>query len=154
MERSSVGLRGVGWALGQASLLGVRSLDESKEPWRERLAELGPPPTSQTLAAHISPDATDAEPSLPQEPRRLWCIVETQVPGSAVLPLISDLKAFPRRSLESNKPGGLDCLYTSWNLSCLTLCWPRQPFRRLAIRSFMCLSMYSFIQQMFVEYLL
>lgn len=102
--------------------------------------------SGQTLAAHISPDATDAEPSLPQEPRRLWCIAETQVPRSAVLPLIPDLKAFPRRPLESNKPGGLDCLCTSLNPSCLlSLCWPCQPFHRLAIRSFMYLFMYSFI---------
>lgn len=107
--------------------------------------------SGQTFAAHISPDATDAEPSLPQEPRRLWCLVETQVPRSAVLPLISDLKVFPRRPLESNKPGGLDCLGTILNPSCLlSLRWPCQPFHRLAIRSFM----YSFIQQMFVEHLL
>lgn len=72
------------WALGQASLLEVRSLEESKDPWRERGAELSLPScllAGQTLAAHSSPDATDTEPSLPQEPRRPWYRMETPAPG-------------------------------------------------------------------------
>lgn len=47
VERPSVGLRGVGWARGQASLLEVRSLEESREPgvgWGQNLGALPLPP--------------------------------------------------------------------------------------------------------------
>ena len=42
-KRPAVGLRGEGWALGQASLLEVGSLVETKRPRKQRRAELGLP---------------------------------------------------------------------------------------------------------------
>lgn len=84
-KRPAVGLRGEGWALGQASLLEVGSLVESNRPRRQRGApSLGCLPSS-LLAGHLlptfHPNATGAESSLPPEPRTPWCKVETQVLG-------------------------------------------------------------------------
>lgn len=59
------------WALGQASLLEGRSLEESKAPWRERGAELSLPScllAGQTLAAHRSPDVQMLSPHCHRNP--------------------------------------------------------------------------------------
>lgn len=91
IERPKVGLRGVGWAWGQVSLLEVRSLRSPRNPGDEGggiggmggLGEwgggqnLGTLPcllAGQVLMAHISPHAADGEPALPQDPGDLGSI--------------------------------------------------------------------------------